>query len=110
MPAISSCSAMRQAEDCVMRSAADQGDERPSVTPFSRPDAGRPPVAGRSRACIFGPEARRSTTRILPRETVSGITAGPAIIEDAWSTVIVPPGWQARPDDLGNLFLTRSAA
>ena len=29
-------------------------------------------------------------TRILPRETVSGITTGPAIIEDAWSTVIVP--------------------
>ena len=34
----------------------------------------------------------------------------PAIIEDAWSTVMVPPGWQARPDDAGNLFLTRRAA
>ena len=26
---------------------------------------------------------------------------GPAIIEDAWSTVVIPPGWQARPDAIG---------
>jgi len=38
------------------------------------------------------------------------VQSGPAIIEDAWSTVVVPPGWQARPDATGNLFLTRSAA
>ncbi len=96
------------AEDCVIEALRIKAT-KPSVTPFSRPDVGRPPVAGRSRACIFGPEGPVET-RILPRETVSGITTGPAIIEDAWSTVIVPPGWQARPDDLGNLFLTRSAA
>ena len=95
-------------EDCVIEALRVKAT-KPSVTPFSRPDVGRPPVAGRSRVCIFGPEGPVET-RILPRETVSGITTGPAIIEDAWSTVIVPPGWQAKPDDLGNLFLTRSAA
>ena len=37
----------------------------------------------------------------------SDVVSGSAIIEDAWSTVVVPPGWQARPDATGNLFLTR---
>jgi N-methylhydantoinase A len=35
---------------------------------------------------------------------------GPAIIEDEWSTVIVPPGWQAQGNAAGHLFLSRSAA
>ena len=33
-----------------------------------------------------------------------------AIIEDAWSTVVVPPGWQAKADAAGHLFLTRVTA
>jgi N-methylhydantoinase A len=32
---------------------------------------------------------------------------GPAIIEDAWSTVVIPPGWQTKPDTIGHLFLTK---
>jgi N-methylhydantoinase A/oxoprolinase/acetone carboxylase beta subunit len=31
---------------------------------------------------------------------------GPALIEDRWSTVIVPPGWQARLDGHANLIIT----
>jgi N-methylhydantoinase A len=33
--------------------------------------------------------------------------SGPVIVEDAWSTVLIPPGWQCRVDVYGNLFLTR---
>ena len=70
---------------------------------------GRAQGTARSRLCVFdAPGAVK--TAIVPRETLSGVTFGPAIIEDAWSTVVVPPGWQVRPDDLGNLFMTRSAA
>jgi len=38
------------------------------------------------------------------------VVRGPAIIEDAWSTVVVPPGWQAKADAAGHLFLTRATA
>ena len=65
----------------------------------------RPP---RTRPCSF-PGALGVPTAILHRDALDGVVAGPAIIEDSWSTVIVPPGWQARPDDSGTLFLTRAA-
>ncbi|MCZ0733131.1 hydantoinase/oxoprolinase family protein [Phreatobacter sp. AB_2022a] len=95
-------------EDCVIESVRIQA-LKPSSVPFSRPDVGRAPVQPRQRDCVFeasGPVA----TAIVARETLAGAVTGPAIIEDAWSTVVVPPGWQARPDALGNLFMTRSAA
>ncbi len=82
---------------------------RPSAVTVLRPDIGRPVHAERSRACIFGAEGAVET-RILPRETLAAPVEGPAIIEDAWSTVVVPPGWRARPDAGGNLLLTRSAS
>nr|WP_255468579.1 hydantoinase/oxoprolinase family protein [Reyranella sp. CPCC 100927] len=96
------------AEPCVIESLRIQA-VKASSTPFSRPDVGRPPVKARSRDCIFV-GATAVPTAILPRETLSGVVEGPAIIEDAWSTVVVSPGWQARSDATGNLYLTRSAA
>jgi len=33
---------------------------------------------------------------------------GPAIIEDAWSTVVLPPGWKAVVDSLSNLLIHRA--
>ena len=33
---------------------------------------------------------------------------GPAIVEEFGSTTIVPPGWTARPDELGDLVLERA--
>ncbi len=95
-------------ETCVIESIRIKA-VKPSSTPFSRPDIGRPPVAGRTRAGIFA-GGQTVATQVLARETLAGTVAGPAIIEDAWSTVVLPPGWQARPDDLGNLFLTRRPA
>ncbi|TXL75213.1 hydantoinase/oxoprolinase family protein [Vineibacter terrae] len=95
-------------EPCVIEALRVQA-VKASSTPFSRPDVGRPPVASRRRSCIFA-GATAVPTAILPRETLAGVVTGPAIIEDAWSTVVVAPGWQARADDMGNLYLTRSAA
>ena len=95
-------------EPCVIESVRVQA-LRPSAVALSRPVASRPVAAARSRPCIFdasGPVA----TAIVPRETLSGVLEGPVIVEDAWSTVVVPPGWRIRPDDLGNLFMTRSVA
>jgi N-methylhydantoinase A len=36
--------------------------------------------------------------------------AGPAIIEAMDATAVVPPGWQARIDELGYIVIARSAA
>ncbi len=50
-----------------------------------------------------------------PRFDRAGLTpgraiAGPAIIEDAVSTIVVEPGWRAQADDSGHLRLQRSEA
>ncbi|WP_246522926.1 hydantoinase/oxoprolinase family protein [Neoroseomonas eburnea] len=95
-------------EHCVVESLRVQA-RKPSIIPMARPNVGRPARPARSRRCVF-PGIGATDTSILPRETLGGSVNGPAIIEDAWSTVIVPPGWQARGDDAGNLFLTRSTA
>ncbi|MBN8939869.1 MAG: hydantoinase/oxoprolinase family protein [Rhizobiales bacterium] len=95
-------------EACVIESLRVQA-RKASSTPVARPDVGRPPRPERTRDCIF-PGGQAVATPILSRESLSGTVEGPAIIEDAWSTVVVSPGWQARPDAAGNLFLTRSAA
>jgi N-methylhydantoinase A len=48
---------------------------------------------------------------IIDRATLTATTVltGPAIIEQYESTTVVPPGWQARTDDLGNLILENSS-
>jgi N-methylhydantoinase A len=56
--------------------------------------------------CWFTPQAPLPTPR-FERATLSPPhrVAGPAIIEDDWSTIVVPPGWVAAPDAQGNLLL-----
>jgi len=99
-------------ESCVIESVRVQA-RKPSTTGFARPNAGRAPRPTSSRNCVF-PGTGPIATAILARENLtgglSGVVSGPAIVEDAWSTVIVPPGWQARADSLGNLFITRMPA
>ncbi len=52
------------------------------------------------------------TTPILDRMSLepSQPIIGPAVIEEKSATTVVPPGWQARLDDLGNLLITPEAA
>lgn len=93
------------AESCVIESVRVQA-RQPSTTVVGKPvTAGRQVSAG-SRTCSFD-NAEEVATLIVDRAMVPDVVSGPAIIEDAWSTVVVPPGWQARPDAVGNLFLTR---
>jgi N-methylhydantoinase A len=63
-------------------------------------------LSASSRICSFD-GACDVTTRIVDRASMQDAVSGPAIIEDAWSTVVIPPGWQAKPDAIGNLFLTK---
>ena len=61
--------------------------------------------------CWFTPDAPVSTPRyqraaLAPPHRI----AGPAVIEDDWSTIIIPPGWAALPDARGHLLLTEESA
>jgi N-methylhydantoinase A len=59
------------------------------------------------REVIF--EGRRSSAKIFRRaELPAGAAAsGPLVIEEDTATTVVPPGWGARVDELGNLIVTR---
>jgi N-methylhydantoinase A len=47
---------------------------------------------------------------VLDRAALPDVVRGPAIIEDAWSTIVVAPGWKAKADAAGHLFLTKVTA
>jgi len=59
------------------------------------------------RPVYFGPDAGWIETQILARERLPAGASfpGPAVVEGAESTVVVPPGTQARVDPFGNLIL-----
>ena len=73
------------------------------------PEAPRPadtgPVAHRQCVLPRGRPRRDAGLRARPRSTAA---EGPAIVEEWTTTVVVPPGWSARADRLGNLLLERS--
>jgi len=56
--------------------------------------------------------AGRVATPVHDRARIApGIpVAGPAIIESLDSTIVIPPSWQATPDDGGFVTMTRSDA
>ena len=91
-------------EPCVIESLRVEAREPSDARPARR--ATGSPRATRTRLCSFE-GARDVLTDIVAREGLAGTVPGPAIIEDAWSTVVVPPGWQAAPDEAGHLFMTR---
>ena len=56
--------------------------------------------------CWFDPSAPHPTPRydrdLLPAGTR---LAGPAVVEDAWSTIVVPPGYVLATDAMGHLWI-----
>ena len=61
----------------------------------------------RTRRDVYLRGAGRVDTPVYDRQDVDSIT-GPAIIEEWTTTIVVPPGWGARSDRLGNLTLERT--
>lgn len=95
-------------EPCVIESVRVQA-RQPSTTQVGRPGIDTRRTEFVPRKCSFD-NAHDVMTDVIDRGTMSAVITGPAIIEDAWSTVVVPPGWQAAPDAGGNLYMTRVAA
>jgi N-methylhydantoinase A len=57
------------------------------------------------RQAYFGPHYGLQTTPIRRRSDLEREEHGPLIIEEPDTTVVVPPGWTIRRDDLGNVVL-----
>ncbi len=97
-------------EPCVIEALRVEAREPSRARPARlcrQPHGNAPPP--RSRLCSF-PGARGIPTTILARDGLAAAARGPAVIVDRWSTIVVPPDWQAAPDAQGNLFLNRIAA
>jgi N-methylhydantoinase A len=57
-------------------------------------------------SCWFNPAAAVATPRFdRDRLPVGVAVTGPAIVEDAWSTIVVPPGYALHADALGHLWI-----
>ena len=67
----------------------------------SRPEPPPPPP----RESYFGPQQGWVQTPVIRRSALSTSCAGPVIIEEYDSTCVVPPGWRARLDTGGNIFI-----
>jgi len=93
------------AESCVIESVRVQA-RRPSSTMVDRPTTAIRKLRATSRRCSFD-GVHDVATEIVDRASMKEAVIGPAIIEDAWSTVVIPPDWQAKPDATGHLFLTK---
>jgi N-methylhydantoinase A len=62
-----------------------------------------------SRMAYFGPRHGQVQVPVLSRAALaaSGTRAGPLIVEEYDSTVVVPPGWRARVDAAATIHLSR---
>lgn len=61
-----------------------------------------------TRPVYWGIDGWVDTSIYLRDEMPSGTTiAGPAIVQEYGSTVVIPPGWQARVDDLGDIWMEK---
>jgi len=49
-------------------------------------------------------------TRVLGRSQIDDVVAGPLIIEEPTTTVVVPPGWEVSRDGFDNLVLERQGS
>jgi N-methylhydantoinase A len=95
-------------ENCVIESVRVQARERSTTIVSRAVTAVRQESTGR-RTCSFD-GAVEVRTPVLDRAALPDVVRGPAIIEDAWSTIVVAPGWKAKADAAGHLFLTKVTA
>jgi N-methylhydantoinase A len=81
-----------------------------SLAGFHRELSGDDASSGmRRRNVVFGMGSKEESTRIYSRASITGEgVAGPAIVEEPDTTVLVPPGWKACLDRIGTIMLERS--
>jgi N-methylhydantoinase A len=75
--------------------------------PRMRPQSVAKATSERCRSVYFAGAGAKIETRVVGRESLRPniVIQGPLIIDEWTMTTVVPPGWQAAADDLGNLIL-----
>ncbi len=71
----------------------------------AKPD-GQP--APQSRKVYFSRTGGWVDTQVVKRTSMPAVLEGPAIIESADTTIVLPPGWSARTDPIGNVIAARN--
>jgi N-methylhydantoinase A len=92
-------------ESVALRVVGQVQAQRPSLrrSPPRQPSDAPTP---RARLAYFGTAGGRLRTPVLARaDLASAPRSGPLIIEEYDATCVVPPGWRAMLDDLGNIEL-----
>jgi N-methylhydantoinase A len=65
-------------------------------------------IAHRRRKAYFGEEYGQLDVDVIARGRLSaGLRQGPLIIEEYDSTIVIPPGWNARLDKRGNVLVAK---
>jgi N-methylhydantoinase A len=81
-----------------------------ALAPQARPGTGRSEPFATDPCWFDAGEAVPTPRYVRDDVAVDAPLSGPAIIEDDWSTIVVPPGWQARRDGHDNLFMQEVGA
>jgi N-methylhydantoinase A len=76
-------------------------------TPGFRPGSGKQQYQTGTQDIIFNGEAQTAAIYRRDRLPPDITFAGPLVIEEETATTVVPPGWGARVDELGNITITR---
>jgi N-methylhydantoinase A len=82
------------------------GRKKMASLPLYQPD-GSPPLVGRREVAFLASDELLDTP-VYNRKSLNIGTniVGPAIIEQADTTIILPPGWEAKVDVYGSFFIT----
>lgn len=84
--------------------------KRPEVPLVEITEGGEDPTGAlkRQRSCFF--DGRLQTTPVYEgaKLAAGNVTAGPAIIEEPTTTVVIPPQWSCHVDGYGNYSIKRS--
>jgi N-methylhydantoinase A len=74
---------------------------------FERAANTAPRASAQVRQAYFGPQAGQMPARVVTRASLlEGPLAGPAIIEEFDTTIVIPPGWRAELDRFANVVLS----
>ena len=77
----------------------------------STPGPAGGPVPESTMTCTFDAEGPTATPRYARSSLTAGpVLAGPVVVEDAWSTVVVPPGATLTADEAGHLHIATGVA
>ena len=85
---------------------------KPKLEPIPRGSKDPKPAYICTRAIYEPRQRRKARFQIFDRDRLQAdnVLAGPAIVEEAASTTVVPTGWKLRVDLYGNLTLRREAS